>query len=86
MNNYIQIALWAAVVGIVFAILWRKGYLRRLANYVRDTKEELRKCTWPTWSELRGSTIVILVATLMLGLFTVALDFVSGSLVRFLIS
>jgi len=36
---------------------------------------ELQKATWPTWTELRDSTIVVIAAALILGLFTSISDF-----------
>ncbi len=68
--------MWAAVVGVVFAILWWKGYLLQISNYVQQTREELRKCTWPTWDELKGSTVLVFVSIMLLGAFIVATDFV----------
>ena len=59
---------------MIFAIAWRKGYLARLSAYVQETKEELRKCTWPTREDLWNSTVLVFVATLVLGLFTVIVD------------
>ena len=73
-NIYIQISIWAAAVLIAFAFLWRGGHLLRFAAYVRLTREELRKCTWPTWDELKGSTVVVSVSILILGGFTVLID------------
>jgi preprotein translocase subunit SecE len=69
-----KIGIWVAVVGILFGILWRKGYLVRLTTYVEQTREELRKCTWPTWDELKGSTVVVAVSIFILGGFTVLVD------------
>lgn len=66
--------IWAAVVGIVFGFLWKRGQIRALAVYVSETREELKKCSWPTWLELRGSTILIIVTVLLLGLFVVVVD------------
>jgi len=37
--------------------------------------DELRKATWPTGPELRDSTIVVIVACAILGLFTSVSDF-----------
>jgi len=37
--------------------------------------EELKKCTWPTKTELRDSTIVVVFASLILGVFTSISDF-----------
>ena len=74
MNDTIWIIIWAAVVGGVFAWLWRAGHLARFAEYAKQTREELRKCTWPTWDELKGSTVVVSISILILGLFIVAVD------------
>jgi preprotein translocase subunit SecE len=41
---------------------------------VRQTREELRKCTWPTWDELKGSTVLIGVSIMLLGAFIVVAD------------
>ena len=60
----------------VFAFLWAKGYLVRMRNYVAETQEELKKCTWPTKDELKGSTVVIVVTMAILGVFTVTVDFI----------
>ena len=75
-NFYIQLLIWVVVVGVIFGVLWRTGQLLRFANYVRETKEELKKCTWPSWDELKGSTVVVLLSILGLGLFTVLIDLV----------
>jgi len=75
-NSLTITLIWIAVIGAAFAILWWQGQLKRLAAYVAETREELKKCTWPTWDELKGSTVVVMVAILLLGLFTAASDFV----------
>ena len=68
--------IWIVVAAAVFAFLWRKGYLLRLSQYVGQTKIELRKCAWPTVNELKGSTVVVIIATAIIGLFVVGIDFV----------
>jgi len=64
------------VAGVVFAFLWWKGYLLQISTYVQQTREELRKCTWPTWAELKGSTVVVAISILLLGGFTVLADLI----------
>jgi preprotein translocase subunit SecE len=66
--------IWVAVVGVIFGFLWWRGQLQRFAVYWQQTMEELRKCTWPTWVELKGSTVVVMAAILLLGVFTFAAD------------
>ncbi len=70
----ITLLIWAVIVGGVFAYCWRKGYLRQMTDYVQQTREELRKCTWPTWEELKGSTVVISISIILLGGFIVLVD------------
>jgi preprotein translocase subunit SecE len=83
-NNLIKIGIWVAVVGSIFAFLWWKGYIAQIANYVRETKEELRKCSWPTWDELKGSTVLVLISIALIGLYTVAVDFAFAMLIRWI--
>ncbi len=74
MNSLTSTLIWVAVIGAVFGILWYQGQIKRLALYVGETREELKKCTWPTWHELKGSTVVVSVAILLVGAFTVVVD------------
>ena len=78
------ILFWVVVIGGAFAWLWRKGHLASFAKYVLETREELRKCTWPTWDELKGSTVVVAISIVLLGGFTVAVDFVFSLFVRWI--
>ncbi len=74
MNETTQIVVWVVVVGAVFAFLWWRGHLKRFATYVQQTREELRKCTWPTLEELKGSTVVVMISIVLLGIFTFVVD------------
>jgi preprotein translocase SecE subunit len=73
-NDWIHIGIWAAVIGGVFGLLWWQGQIQRLAVYVQETREELKKCAWPTWDELKGSTALIIVMVALLGAFVVLVD------------
>ena len=78
------IIFWAVVIAVAFGWLWRAGHLARFGIYVRQTREELKKCTWPSWDELKGSTVVVGISILLLGGFTVFVDFVFAMLVRWI--
>lgn len=60
----------------VFGYLWWQGQVQRFAVFVQETREELRKCSWPTWQELKGSTLLIAITVAILGLFVVIIDHV----------
>ena len=66
--------VWAAVIGGIFGYLWWQGQVRRFAVYIQETREELKKCSWPTWQELKGSTVVIAISIALLGGFIMAAD------------
>ena len=83
-TDTIWIIVWVAVIGGGFAWAWRSGQLQRLTTYVQQTREELRKCTWPSWDELKGSTVVVTISIALLGGFTVLVDFVFTMLVRWI--
>ena len=74
MNNTV-IIIWVVVIGSVFGYLWWRGQIRQLANYIVETREELKKCSRPSWEELKGSTALIIVSIALLGAFTYAVDF-----------
>ena len=74
MNNWTHIAIWAVVIGATFGYLWWQGQIQRLAVYVQETREELKKCSWPSWEELKGSTALISIMIALLGAFVVITD------------
>lgn len=43
----------------------KQGFFRRLANFASEVKQEVRRVTWPTKSELYGGTIVIVFVTVV---------------------
>jgi len=74
--------IWVAIIAVIFGILWWKGQIQRFSAYWRQTMEELRKCTWPSWDELKGSTVVVMISIVALGLFTFLVDRVLFELFR----
>lgn len=40
-----------------------------LKTFLGEVKAELKKCTWPTRQELLGSTMVVVISVLILGIF-----------------
>ena len=48
--------------------------MRKIQQYVKESIEELKKVTWPTWEELKGSTLVVMLFSVIMGLYTAGLD------------
>jgi preprotein translocase subunit SecE len=76
MKELLPIIITVVIAFAIFVWLWRRGAFLRISGYFKETEEELRKCSWPSWDELKGSTVVVLVAIVLLGGFTVGIDFV----------
>jgi preprotein translocase subunit SecE len=84
MQDTIWIIVWVVIVSGLFGWAWYAGHLARFAAYVRQTREELRKCTWPSWDELKGSTVVVAISIVLLGGFTMLADFIFMKVVLWL--
>ena len=52
-----------------------KNPFRSTRIFIGEMVGELQKATWPTKTELRDSTIVVIVAALIMGVFTSISDF-----------
>ncbi|MBL9200403.1 MAG: preprotein translocase subunit SecE [Opitutaceae bacterium] len=52
-----------------------KNPFRSIRIFAGETWGELLKCQWPTREELRDSTIVVVAAAVILGVFTSISDF-----------
>ena len=48
--------------------------MRKIQQYVKESIEELKKGTWPTWEELKGSTLVVMLFSVIMGLYIAGLD------------
>ncbi len=86
MNNYWSLIIWVAVVGGIFAFMWHKGYLIRMRDYIGETQQELKKCTWPTVEELKGSVVVVVVTIALLGVFTVGVDWILSKVIGLMLA
>ena len=53
-----------------------------LKTFLGEVKIELKKCTWPTRQELMGSTMVVVISVLIIGVFVGLSDTVLMFLLR----
>jgi len=83
-KKLLPILIWVVVIGALFGLAWWKGYVVRLRNYWNSMLEELRKCAWPTWDELKGSTIIVTITIALLGAFCYGVDTVFYYVVKWI--
>ena len=50
--------------------------IRKFWQFLKEARVELKKVSWPTRKELIGSTTIVVVVSIIAGLFLGVLDFV----------
>ena len=61
------------------------GAVDKGRSFLKDVRLEMTKVTWPTWQELKGQTIVVVVAVLLISAFIGAVDLVLSNLIKVLV-
>ena len=58
--------------------------MAKVTEYIKESYEELtEKVTWPTWSELQNSAILVLVAAIIIALIILLMDQSFGRLLQY---
>ncbi|MAT40384.1 MAG: preprotein translocase subunit SecE [Ectothiorhodospiraceae bacterium] len=58
----------------------------KITNFVSDVIKEMKKVTWPTREELKDSTVVVLVSSVLISLFIFAVDWVLQQMMTLLLA
>ena len=59
--------------------------MSKVTTYVRDSYKELtEKVTWPNWDQLQQSTMIVLVATLLITALVWVMDLISAGSLNFI--
>ncbi len=56
--------------------------ITKIKEFMNGVQFEMKKVSWPTWEELRGSTVVVLGLSLILSVFLFLVDFVLSRIVN----
>jgi len=61
--------------------------MNKISLYIRDSFREMtQKVTWPSWSELQQSTVIVLVATLLITALVYVMDVFSHGILNIIYS
>ncbi len=74
--------IWAGAIFLVFAAatLFVAFFHRKTGDVLIDTENEMRKVVWPTREEVAGSTAVVIVTVVLLGMSVYMVDVALGKL------
>ncbi len=56
-----------------------------LVRYLKETRAEVRKVSWPTREEAINLTLIVLAVTIAMAIFLGAVDFIFQNLIRLLV-
>jgi preprotein translocase subunit SecE len=59
-----------------------RAWLGAVRTFFDEVRQELKKCSWPTWGELKESTVVVVVSVVILSAFVGVSDFVLNSVLK----
>jgi preprotein translocase subunit SecE len=58
--------------------------MNKITTYFRESyKELMEKVSWPTWTQLQQSTMIVLGATLVITAIVWVMDFASNGVLKF---
>lgn len=61
--------------------------MNKVSNYFKESYHELlEKVSWPTWGQLQQSTVIILVATLLITAMVWVMDLLAQGGLKFIYS
>jgi preprotein translocase subunit SecE len=61
--------------------------MNKISTYFKESYKELvEKVTWPNWAQLQQSTVIVLVATLLITFVVGVMDIVSSSVLKLIYS
>ncbi|HTR27900.1 MAG TPA: preprotein translocase subunit SecE [Puia sp.] len=61
--------------------------MNKITTYFRESyRELLEKVSWPSWTELQQSTVIVLVATLVITLLVWLMDVIASTLMHVIYS
>jgi preprotein translocase subunit SecE len=59
--------------------------MSKVGNYIQEAYDELlHKVSWPTWDELQQTTIIVLVALMIVTAVIFGMDFVGENILKFI--
>ena len=61
--------------------------MNKIGTYFRESYKELvEKVSWPSWTQLQQSTVIVLVSTLLITFVVGVMDVISSSLLKLIYS
>ncbi|MBI3406668.1 MAG: preprotein translocase subunit SecE [Acidobacteria bacterium] len=56
---------------------WLEGllaYPQRFRQFLHEVRQEMNRVTWPTWNDVKATTVVVIVTVFFFGVFLALVD------------
>ncbi len=67
------------------AIGWAPRKFGELKTFFSEVRAELKKVTWPSWNEVRGTTLVVIFTTIFFGFYLFGVDLAFSRALSFIL-
>ncbi len=57
-------------------------YVEETKKFLKEVKTEMMKVTWPTWTELKGSTILVIIVSVFFAGYIAAVDLILTNFIK----
>ena len=57
-------------------------YVEETKKFLKEVKTEMMKVTWPTWTELKGSTILVIIVSVFFAVYIAAVDLILTNFIK----
>jgi preprotein translocase subunit SecE len=77
MDLTLIVGLSVGALAVAALAVWRQpalAFAQRSAAFLQEVRGEVRKVSWPTWEDLRKSTVVITILIIVIGIIIGLMD------------
>ena len=57
-------------------------YIEETRKFLKEVRTEMLKVTWPTWPELKGSTVLVIIVSVFFAAFIAGIDLILTNFIK----
>jgi preprotein translocase subunit SecE len=57
-------------------------YIEETRKFLKEVRTEMLKVTWPTWPELKGSTVLVIIVSVFFAAFIAVIDLILTNFIK----
>ena len=57
-------------------------YVEETKKFLKEVRVEMAKVTWPTWTELKGSTVLVIIVSIFFAVYIAAIDLILSNIIK----